>query len=54
TTQSLETTDGTQLKTTIHSLCVHGDGPHAVAMARKVRAALVGAGVELVGLPQLA
>ncbi|MEM8628376.1 MAG: 5-oxoprolinase subunit PxpA, partial [Pseudomonadota bacterium] len=54
TTQSLETTAGTQLKTTIHSLCVHGDGPHAVAMARKVRAALVGAGVELVGLPQLA
>jgi UPF0271 protein len=28
----------------VHSVCVHGDGPSAVAAARAVRAALEGAG----------
>ncbi|UDY22411.1 5-oxoprolinase subunit PxpA [Nocardioides sp. Kera G14] len=34
----------------VRSLCLHGDSPGAVAHARAVRAALEGAGWELVGL----
>lgn len=32
-----------------HSICVHGDSPGAVAMTRRVRDALTGAGVTLTG-----
>ena len=39
--------DGTLVQTDAVSLCVHGDSPGAVAMARAVRAALVAAGVEI-------
>ena len=35
------------------SVCVHGDKPSAVAQAKAVRDALVGAGFELVGLPEV-
>ena len=42
--------DGALLPTRFHSVCVHGDDPHAVATARAVRAALEAAGHELVGL----
>ena len=35
------------------SVCVHGDKPSAVAQARAVRDALVAAGFELVGLPEV-
>jgi 5-oxoprolinase (ATP-hydrolysing) subunit A len=31
----------------VDSLCVHGDTPGAVGMARKVRAALIASGVPL-------
>ena len=37
--------DGTHLPTPIHSVCVHGDGPNAVATATAVRAALESAGI---------
>lgn len=30
-----------------HSICVHGDSPHAIAMAREIRAGLHAAGVTL-------
>jgi UPF0271 protein len=30
-----------------HTICVHGDGPTAVAMASHVRSALEAAGVEI-------
>jgi UPF0271 protein len=33
----------------VDSVCVHGDGPTAVAAARAVRDALVAAGIELRG-----
>ena len=36
-----------QLARGVHSLCVHGDGPTAVAAARAVRAALEGAGFSV-------
>lgn len=35
---------GTVLPTAIHSICVHGDGPHAVAAARAVRDGLIAKG----------
>jgi UPF0271 protein len=38
---------GTPLRLTPDSICVHGDTPGAVAIARQVRDALAGAGVEL-------
>ncbi|MFC8682464.1 5-oxoprolinase subunit PxpA [Microbacterium ureisolvens] len=39
--------DGTVVRADAASLCVHGDSPAAVAMARAVRAALDAAGVEV-------
>jgi 5-oxoprolinase (ATP-hydrolysing) subunit A len=39
--------DGTVLDLPVDSLCVHGDTPGAVGMAREVRAALLAAGVPL-------
>ncbi|RFU20395.1 LamB/YcsF family protein [Geodermatophilus marinus] len=39
--------EGGSLRLSPDSICVHGDTPGAVAIARRVRAALTGAGVEL-------
>lgn len=39
--------DGTVIPTTAQSLCIHGDTPGAVALARSVRDALAAAGVEI-------
>jgi UPF0271 protein len=39
--------DGTELRLTPASICVHGDTPGAVDIARRVRAELTAAGVEL-------
>lgn len=47
------TAEGQRLPTPIHSICVHGDGPVAVAAARAIRAALEAAGHRLAGLPEL-
>lgn len=47
------TTDGQRLPTAIHSICVHGDGPGAVAAAQAIRAALEAGGYRLAGLPDL-
>jgi len=41
------TAAGDKLKTSIESVCVHGDSPHAVESARSVRAKLEAAGVTL-------
>jgi len=40
-------TDGTEVAVTADTLCLHGDGPQAVAFAQQLRAALAAAGVEL-------
>jgi UPF0271 protein len=45
---------GKRLRTEIGSICVHGDGPDAVAIARHLNRALRDKGYELVGLPALA
>lgn len=41
------TIDGSVLSLDVATLCVHGDSPGAVEMARAVRAAMLDAGVEL-------
>ncbi|MDQ1137999.1 UPF0271 protein [Microbacterium sp. SORGH_AS 1204] len=43
----IEAVDGTRIAVDAASLCLHGDTPSAVAMARAVRAALDDAGVEV-------
>ena len=43
----VETADGGEVAVEIRSLCVHGDTPGAVDLARAVRSALVDAGVAL-------
>jgi UPF0271 protein len=43
----VETIDGGQVEVEVRSLCVHGDTPGAVDLARAVRAALEEAGVAL-------
>jgi UPF0271 protein len=43
---------GKVLRTPMHSICVHGDTPGAVANARRLRAGLEAAGWRLVGLAQ--
>jgi 5-oxoprolinase (ATP-hydrolysing) subunit A len=47
TTQRVEAIDGTTVEVAARSICVHGDTPGAVEIARRVRAALLDAGVEL-------
>lgn len=39
--------DGTEVATPIHSVCVHGDNPHAVGVASAVRDALEAAGLTV-------
>ncbi|MCQ0093294.1 LamB/YcsF family protein [Roseovarius sp. M141] len=41
------TLDGPEIALEFDTICVHGDNPHAVAMARAVRRALTDAGVRL-------
>ena len=43
----VEAADGTPVRVDAASLCVHGDSPDAVAMARAVRAALDADGIEV-------
>lgn len=47
------TTSGAVLPCVFHSICLHGDGPEAVASARAIRAALLERGHTLVALPDL-
>jgi UPF0271 protein len=39
--------DGTVLKSTARSICLHGDTPGAVDLARDIRDALEGEGIEI-------
>jgi UPF0271 protein len=40
-------TDGTDVPITADTLCLHGDGPNAVAFAREIRVQLNAAGIEV-------
>jgi 5-oxoprolinase (ATP-hydrolysing) subunit A len=50
--QALVSVSGQRLPTPIDSICVHGDGPEAVATAHAVRQALLAAGHTLLPLNQ--
>jgi UPF0271 protein len=47
TTGTVDALDGTPVTVRARSICVHGDTPGAVAIARRVRAALLRAGVTV-------
>ena len=40
-------TDGTEVAIKADTVCVHGDGPHAVTFARRLKSELARSGVEL-------
>jgi UPF0271 protein len=42
---TVRASDGTRLTFEVDTICVHGDSPHALAMAQAVRAACIAAGV---------
>jgi len=46
--------DGTRIPTPIGSICVHGDSPDAVDVARHLRQGLAAAGYEILPLPAIA
>jgi 5-oxoprolinase (ATP-hydrolysing) subunit A len=46
-TGDMPTVEGKPVRLAAHSICVHGDGPSAVAMARHVREALQAAGIAI-------
>jgi len=43
--------DGTTLTLAVDTLCLHGDSPNALAMARAVRHALAAAGIAVAAPP---
>ena len=45
--EAIMTADGGRIDTRIDTICVHGDTPGALEIARSVRAALIAADVEL-------
>ena len=47
TTGEVDAVDGSAVRLDAATVCVHGDSPGAVAMARAVREALAGAGVDV-------
>jgi 5-oxoprolinase (ATP-hydrolysing) subunit A len=51
--QAIIAASGHRLPTRIDSICVHGDGPEAVASARQIRQALEQAGYQLAALDRM-
>lgn len=51
--QSIIASSGKQIPVQFDTICVHGDNPHAVAMAASLRDGIVAAGHELVPFPQI-
>lgn len=51
--QALISINGKRLPVKPQSICVHGDGPDAVATARAIRDGLQAAGFKMVAIPQL-
>ena len=44
-TGAMPSIDGPAVNLAAHSICIHGDGPHAVAIARRLKTALTDAGL---------
>ena len=51
--QAVETVSGKKIAMPVHTICVHGDNPQGVAIARAVRQTLESAGVTIRPLSQL-
>lgn len=51
--QAIRTVGGRIVPMPVHTICVHGDNPQGIAIARAVRSALEGAGVGIRPLTQL-
>lgn len=49
----VRTADGQDIAVQADSVCVHGDGPKALAFVKKIREALTAAGVEIVPLAEI-
>ncbi len=49
----VEAVDGTVVPVAADTVCIHGDNPHAVAFAKRLRAALVKEGVEVTALSRV-
>jgi len=45
--QRVQATSGEWVQINAQTVCLHGDGPHALAFARRIRAALDAAGIEV-------
>jgi 5-oxoprolinase (ATP-hydrolysing) subunit A len=43
----IQAVDGTQIRPEVQTLCVHGDGPHALALASQLRLDLLAAGLSV-------
>lgn len=53
TERRVVTRSGRSVALEVDTICIHGDEPTGVAVAKAVRAALEGAGVQIVTLPEL-
>lgn len=51
TTKTVHTLGGRRVPIVADTVCLHGDGPHAVAFARRIRRTLDEAGVQVAALP---
>jgi UPF0271 protein len=51
--QAIYSTSGKRIPCQVDSICVHGDGPTAVAVSKAVREGLEAAGIRIVPLPEL-
>ena len=51
--QAIHSTSGKRIPCQVDSICVHGDGPTAVAVSKAVRDGLEAAGIRIVPLPEL-
>lgn len=51
--QAIRTVSGAKVPMPVHTLCVHGDNPQGVTIARTLRARLTGAGIAIRPLSQL-
>lgn len=45
--QRVQAVDGQWVSLNAQTICLHGDGPHALAFARRIRGALQEAGIEV-------
>jgi UPF0271 protein len=45
--QRVQSVEGEWVPLNAQTICLHGDGPHALAFAQRIRAALDAAGIEV-------